>query len=68
MANSQAVGAVGATLLPVLVLFTAKYNKYIRDSTLILTDTVIRQWFENLVQTLCYQVQQQITAFEDNTS
>jgi hypothetical protein len=30
--------------------------------------TLMRQWCENLVETLCYQVQQQITAFEDNTS
>jgi len=43
MANFQAGGVVGATFLPVLVLFTAKYNKYICDSTLILTDTVTRQ-------------------------
>jgi hypothetical protein len=43
MANFQAGGAVVATFLPVLALFTAKYNKYICDSTLILTDTAITQ-------------------------
>jgi len=68
MANFQAGGALGATFLPVLVLVTAKHNKYICDSTLILTDsgkTVMWKLGRNFI---CYQVQQQITAFEDNTS